>query len=123
MSAKITALATMFMCMPMLAMAQFGGSDEIGGFFENITSFINDVLIPLTFAIALLVFLYGVVKYFIWGGADPGSREEGTKLMLYSVAGFVLMVSIFGIVNLIAGGLGFDDETIENIPDAPTGQN
>lgn len=128
MSAKITALATVFMCMPLLALAQDGDGPsenfgEIGNFAASITTFINGVLIPLTFAIALLLFLFGVVKYFIWGGSDPTSREEGTKLMLYSVAGFVLMVSIFGIVNLIAGGLGLDTETIDTIPDAPAGQN
>ena len=44
--------------------------------------------------------------------------------MIYSIAGFVLMVSIFGIVNLIADGLGFsDDQTIDNIPNAPTSNN
>lgn len=117
----ITTLASTFMLMPLFALAQFG---EIDGFFENITGFINDVLIPLVFAIALLVFLYGVFKYFIYGGADAGAREEGTQLMLYAIVGFVLMVSIFGIVNLIADGLGFsDDQNIQNIPNAPTTNN
>lgn len=117
----ITALASTFMLMPMLALAQFGDIDE---FFDNITGFINDVLIPLVFAIALLAFLYGAFKYFIWGGDDPGNRSEGTQLMLYAIVGFVLMVSIFGIVNLIADGLGFsDDQNIRNIPNAPTTNN
>ncbi len=41
--------------------------------------------------------------------------------MLYAVIGFVVMVSIFGIVNLIAGGLGFSsDENIQNIPNVPS---
>lgn len=115
---QTTALTATFMLMPIVALAQFG---EIDSFFGNITSFINDILIPLVFAIALLVFLYGVFKYFILGGGDSGSREEGTQLMLYAVIGFVVMVSIFGIVNLIASGLGFsDDEEIKNIPNAPT---
>lgn len=117
----ITAMATTFMLVPMLALAQFGEIDE---FFDGITQFINNVLIPLVFAIALLVFLYGVFKYFILGGGDPDSRKEGTQLMLYAVIGFVVMVSIFGIVNLIADGLGFsDDEEIQNIPNAPTTNN
>jgi hypothetical protein len=41
--------------------------------------------------------------------------------MLWAIVGFVVMVSVFGIVNLIAGGLGFsDDENIQNIPNVPT---
>lgn len=123
MSARITTLATLFVLTPMMVHAQedFGG---IGEFANNIIGFINNVLIPLVFAIALLVFLYGVFKFFILGGGNEDSRKEGTQLMLYAVIGFVLMVSIFGIVNLIAGGLGFsDDQTIDNIPNAPTTNN
>lgn len=104
--------------LPMLALAQFG---EINSFFNKITSFINDVLIPLVFAIALLAFIWGAFKFFILKGSESGAREEGTKLMIYSVVGFVLMVSIFGIVNLIADGFGFSrDQDIQNIPNAPT---
>ncbi|MEX0917790.1 MAG: pilin [Candidatus Paceibacterota bacterium] len=121
MSVQITAFAATFMLVPAIALAQFGGVNE---FFSNITNFINNILIPLVFAIALLVFLYGVFKYFILGGGDPENRKEGTQLMLYSVIGFVLMVSIFGIVNLIANGLGFsDDQDIQSIPNAPTTNN
>lgn len=114
--ARVTAVTAALM--PVMALAQFG---EINTFVGNISGFINNVLIPLVFAVALLMFLYGVAKYFIIGGGDEGSREDGKKLMIYSIAGFVLMVSIFGIVNLIASGLGFsNDEQINNIPNAPT---
>ena len=101
-----------------LAQEEFG---EISTFIGRITAFINGTLIPLIFGIALLVFLWGIFKYFILGGGDEGSREEGKKLMLWAIIGFVVMVSVFGIVNMIANGLGFsDDEKIENIPDVPT---
>lgn len=121
MSAQLTATAALFVLTPLFAFAQFGEIDE---FFSGIIGFINNVLIPLIFAIALLVFLYGVFKYFILGGGNEDDRKEGTKLMLYAVIGFVLMVSIFGIVNLIAGGLGFsDDQNLNNIPSAPTTNN
>ena len=115
-SARVAAALTALL--PAVALAQFG---EINTFFGKVTSFINDILIPLVFAIALLMFIWGVFQFFILGGADEDKRKEGRQLMLYSIIGFVLMVSIFGIVNLIAGGLGFsDDQNIENIPNAPT---
>lgn len=106
---------------PLLAFAQedFG---QINEFFTKISAFINGTLIPLLFGVALLVFLWGIFKYFILGGGDEGKREEGKQLMLYAIIGFVVMVSVFGIVNAIAGGLGFSkDETIQNIPNVPTG--
>lgn len=129
MSARIGAMASLYMLMPAIALAQaqIDESGDFSQFIGSITTFINDVLIPLVFAIALLVFLYGVFRYFIASGMGGGSgdddREEGKKMMLYSILGFVLMVSIFGIVNLIAGGLGFtggEDELQNNLPSAPT---
>ena len=103
---------------PMLALAQFG---EIDDFLGDISSFVNDILIPLLFAIALLMFLYGVFKFFIIGKDKEETKSEGRSYMIWSIAGFVVMVSVFGIVNLIAGGLGFsDDEEIRNIPNVPT---
>jgi hypothetical protein len=110
--------ALALLVLPVVTFAQFG---EINDFLDDISSFINGTLIPLVFAIALLTFIYGMFKYFIMGGDDDGNRETGRQLMLYAIIGFVAMVSVFGIVNLIAGGLGFsDEENIQNIPNVPT---
>ena len=85
----------------------------------NITRNNLKIGIPLLFAAALLFFLYGAFKFFIQN--DQVDRDEGQKYMIGAVIAFVVMVSVFGIVNLIAGGLGFsDDEEIENIPNVPT---
>jgi len=114
----IYSLALLLVMVPALAFAQFG---EVNDFLDDVSAFINGTLIPLVFAIALLVFIYGMFQYFILGGSDEDSRETGRRLMLWSIVGFVAMVSIFGIVNLVAGGLGFsEEENIQNIPNVPT---
>jgi len=101
---------------PMLAFAQQGEFTGLSDFFGNIVLFINDTLVPLVFAIAFLVFIWGVFKYFILGGDDEEKRKSGQQLMLYGIGGFVIMGSVWGIVNLLAGGFGFTDENIQNIP-------
>lgn len=113
---KITALTGAFLLTPMLAFAQFG---EVDTFLGNIGVFINNVLIPLLFAIALFFFLLGVFKFVIQG-SDPEERSKGQSYMIWAIIGFVIMVSVFGIVNLIADGLGFSDKPLENLPDVPT---
>lgn len=100
---------------PVIALAQFG---EINNFVSKITSFINNVLIPLVFAIALLMFIWGLFRFFI--ASAEVEKEKGKDLALYAIVAFVLMVSIWGIVNLIASGLGFSGEQIQNIPSVPT---
>jgi len=107
--------------LPVVALAQSGDFGGITTFVKNINLFINNTIIPLLYGLALLVFLWGMFKYFILGGGDEGSRKEGRQLMLWGIIGFVVMVSVFGIVNLIADGLGFDNsDTIQNLPNVPT---
>jgi len=103
---------------PMVALAQEFG--EINNFIGRITTFINNTLVPLVFGIALLVFIWGMFRFFIWKGHEEDGQKEGKNLMIYAIVGFVLMVSIWGIVNLISNGLGFSGEQIQNIPSAPT---
>jgi hypothetical protein len=114
----IGTLALALVVLPGVAFGQFG---EVNDFLDDVSSFINSTLIPLVFALALLLFIWGIFQYFILGGGDEEKREDGKKLMLWAIIGFVVMVSVFGIVNLVAGGLGFsDDENIQNIPNVPT---
>lgn len=123
-SISISALALVLL--PAVSLASTDGLGDLSKTFNNIIAFVNDTLIPLVFAIALLVFLYGIFKYFILGGGDETKRSEGRQLMLYSIGGFVLMISIFGIVNLVSGGLGLKSQDAQlDIPnvlkrDAPS---
>ena len=77
-------------------------NSELGQFIGSVQVFINSRLIPLVFALALLFFLYGVFKYFIAGSDNETSRAEGKKYIMYALIGFVVMVSIWGIVALLA---------------------
>lgn len=80
----------------------------------------NGILVPFIFAIALLSFLYGMFKYFIQNGATEDGQKKGKQLIIYSVAGFVLMVSIWGIVNLIGMGLFGTNTQPPQLPSIPT---
>ena len=108
---------------PAVAFAQFG---TINTFIGKIATFVNQTLIPLILTIALLVFVYGMFEYFIRGGADEGKRAEGRGLIIGAVVGFVAMVVIWGVVNLVAGGvktgLGTDTSTLQNVPTGPNVQ-
>jgi len=109
---------TSLLLVPIFAFAQFGASFTV--FFTNIISFINDVLVPLIFALALLLFLWGMYRWFIQGGASEDDRKKGQQLALWAIVAFVLMVSIWGIVKAISGGL-FGSTNPENPPVLPKG--
>lgn len=105
---------------PLMVFAAPGDLNQVRDFINNIVSFMNGTLVPLIFAIAFLVFLWGMFKTFILGGSDEEKQSEGKKLMMYSIAGFVIMVSLWGIVNLVARGFGFQGQNIQDIPNLPT---
>ncbi len=112
------------LCVPVIAFAQTSGTGgnftEVEDFFTLVLNFINGTLVPLVFAIAFLVFIWGVVKFFILGGGDETKRSEGKQLMIWGIIGFVVMVSLWGIVNLLSEGLFGNNQELQNIPNVPT---
>jgi len=111
---KIAILSSFFLMMPFVTLAQLG---EVDTFFNNINTFIGNVLIPLVFGLTLLIFVWGMFRFFVWGGGNEEERAKGKQLILWSIVGLVLMVSIWGIVNIVAGGF-FPDKAP---PQMPTG--
>ena len=74
---------------------------------ENILDFINGTLIYLVFALAFIFFIWGVFKYFILGGASDETREEGKKFIVWGIVALAVMVSVWGLVNLLVDTFGF----------------
>ncbi len=115
----LTRLALIFPFTPLLALAQTTGFSPWGGnlktWFQNFNTFLADVLVPIVFTLAFLVFIWGVLQYFILGGGDEEKQEKGKSLMLYGIIGFVVMVSIWGIVNLLSNSV-FQKGTIDIPP-------
>lgn len=70
----------------------------------NIEYFILTPLIYLFFALALILFLYGVFE-FIKNSNDPEERKKGGQHILWGVVGMAIMFSVYGLINLILNTL------------------
>lgn len=81
---------------------------DAGAFVINI---INNVLVPVLFAIAFIVFLYGAFQTFIVGATSDEAKEKGKNLMLWGLIGFFVMVSIWGLVNILTGTVSFSNNS------------
>lgn len=92
------------------ASAQAVSSYSLQGYLIAILRFINIVLIPFLFSIALLFFLVNAARYFIIKGDDDGERAKAKSLALYGIGAFVILVSFWGIINMFVSGLGFDED-------------
>lgn len=63
---------------------------------------INNILVPVLFAIAFIVFIYGVFNAYILSHGEPGEVAKGHKLILWGIIGFAVMLSLWGLVNVVA---------------------
>ncbi len=104
---------------PVAAFAQGAGTEEPSELkvkLQEVLNFVDDVVVPMIFGLAFVVFLWFIFVYFIAGAADEEKRAKGKQFLLWSIIGFVLMLSLWGIVNLLVSSLGFADDKRACLP-------
>jgi hypothetical protein len=114
--ATLMALSAPFVVFAQQPQADFGAVGKTASAFLG---FLNGYVVPLLLAVAFLVFIWGMFKFFVQGGASEESRGEGKKLALWAVLGFVLIVSLWGIANVVADGFGFRSPALQTVPAIP----
>jgi TRAP-type C4-dicarboxylate transport system permease small subunit len=70
-------------------------------FLSSVAHNVVNPFLALLGAIALLVFIWGMFEFIRDSGSDTG-REKGRQHMTYGVIGLFIMISAFGIINIIA---------------------
>lgn len=66
---------------------------------------INRFLIPLLFGVAILMFIWGVVQ-FIAHADNEEKRTQGRNFMVYGIISLFVMVTIWGLVNVLSNTFG-----------------
>lgn len=93
-------------------MIALAGAD-FASLVDTLIDFVIDPLVFLLIAVAVLIFLYGVVK-FIGAAGDEAKRKEGKDLIIYGLIGLFVMVSVWGLVNVLVST--FSDLDTTSIP-------
>ena len=112
---KLGYISTAFI-VPLLAFAQVNSVYDAGNLVINL---INNVAVPLVFAMAFIVFIWGIFLYFIQGGHDEEKRQSGKSLMLWGLIGFFVMVSVWGLVHILLGTFNVGTTLQQAYPQAP----
>ncbi len=73
----------------------------------NIVSFLNKVnqaiinpLLTVLFAVTMLYLVWSVIQLI---NADAAGKEAARKSLMYTVIGIFVMISVYGIINLVLG--------------------
>lgn len=85
--------------------ANSGADDVINTIVPKIIDNIVAPIVQLIFALAVLVFVWGVFGYFI-NGEDADARKTGSYHILWGVVGMAIMVSVYGIIRFVANSVG-----------------
>jgi hypothetical protein len=116
MKKKLAYIGTV-LALPTLAFAQaITSAQSLAQFTINI---INTIVVPLIFAVAFIVFIIGIFQTFILGRGDEEATGKGKSLMIWGLVGFFVMVSVWGLVNILIGTFNLNSE-VPNYPSAPT---
>ena len=74
-------------------------------FLRDISRLILNPIIMLAFAVALLIFFWGIFQFINSETADD-KREEGKRKIFYGLFGMFIMVSAYGLIRLVLGTFG-----------------
>ena len=81
--------------------------DTPQNFSQLVDDFINliTLIIPLVFALTLLVIIWKIVDAWILNGGDSAKVEEGKKTALIGVLVLVVMSGIWGILAILRSSI------------------
>jgi len=83
---------------------------------STILYIINDVLVPVIFAVAFIAFIYGIAKAYIFSGGSEEAVKKGHSLILWGIIGFVVMISLWGLVNIVGNTFGLTGNSAPALP-------
>lgn len=76
-------------------------NESASKFISNIKLMILNPIIGFMFAVAVVMFVYGIVEY-IWGAENKDKIEDGKRHMVWGVIGMFAMLVVYGILNVLS---------------------
>ncbi|SRR3989339_20691 len=72
-----------------------------------LTCIIGRSVVPLIFALALVMFIWGVVQYVI-NSDEEAKKEKGRQFMIWGIIALTVMFSVWGLVRILGNTFGID---------------
>ena len=82
----------------------------------NIFIELSLLAIPVVAGIALLAFIWGLIKFISRVGGDEKAVTEGQKLMIWGLIALFVMMSVWGILRFFSTSIGFQGFGLPFLP-------
>lgn len=111
-----------FALTPVLTFAQGAApiTRTVDGFL-NYVIYLAGRALPLLILLAVVFLLFGIVKIFFFDSKGEG-REEGKKFVGYGILALFVMVSVWGLVNVLRATFQLDNANVPLAPAVPIQQ-
>ena len=98
-------------CLPSLAFASGGVTDlpSLVGYLLSITN----VLIPILFALAFIVFFWGVSKFILNSNGSQAEVQKGKNYMMWGILALFILVSARAILTIVSNDFRFGGATVQ----------
>ena len=83
-------------------------AETLDEFLGKVNEHIINPIIVLLFALALVIFLFGMAE-FIMNADNDEKRSDGKRHMLWGIVGIAIMFSVWAILGIILSTLGIKD--------------
>src|SRR6185369_11066636 len=90
---------------------------DLLGYFGCI---INASVIPLIFALAVVMFAWGAVNFFIINADEENKRAQGRQFMIWGIIALFVMVSVWGLVGILGDTFNLHTDVLPQVKNSPT---
>ncbi len=87
---------------------------NIKSLFDAILTVIVNPFIVFLAALAVLLFLWGLLQFMVNAGNEEG-RQMGKRHMIHGLIGLFIMISAYGIMYVITNTFGFKKPDLQNL--------
>lgn len=94
-------------------LCNFAPNAKLGDLLSYITCIISKSVIPLIFALTIVMFLWGVVQFVIKDSEE--AKDKGRQLMVWGIIGLTVMVGVWSIVGIVARTFNIDPTFIPQL--------
>ena len=77
------------------------------GLLSYVGCIINKSVIPLIIALAMVMFIWGVVQYVI-NNDEEAKKEKGKQFMIWGIIGLTVMFGVWGLVKILGSTFGIE---------------
>jgi hypothetical protein len=88
-----------------IPLISFAAGKDLSYLISLVTRYLNQALL-LMMGVAVVMFVYYIIKYFM---RPTDERAEGAKYLMWSIIGFFVILSLWGILNVLTNTFSLDN--------------